>query len=63
MLIIYNWATYPRSFPCDILSNTRVAAPGTLAHRLQQLTARLIQNGREGLEIDKTLLDPPIKFH
>ena len=30
--------------------NTSLAAPGALAHRLQHLTARLIQNGRGGLE-------------
>ena len=30
--------------------NTSLAAPGALAHRLQHLTARLIQNGRQGLE-------------
>ena len=39
------------------LDNTSLAAPGALAHRLQRrpclqhLTARLIQNGRRGLEI------------
>ena len=30
--------------------NTSLAVPGALAHRLQHLTARLIQNGRRGLE-------------
>jgi len=30
--------------------NTSLAAPGALAHRLQHLTARLIQNGRWGLK-------------
>ena len=38
-----------------ILSNTSLAAPGALAHRLQRRTARLIQNGRRGLEIGETL--------
>ena len=28
--------------------NTSLAAPGALAHRLQHLTARLIQNGQQG---------------
>ena len=30
--------------------NTSIAAKGALAHRLQHLTACLIQNGRRGLE-------------
>ena len=32
-------------------TNAILAAPGALAHRLQRRTARLIQNGRRGLEI------------
>ena len=35
--------------------NTSLAAPGALAHRLQHLTARFIQNGQRGPEIGKTL--------
>ena len=36
------------------MKNTSLAAPEALAHRLQHLTARLIQNGEQGLEIGQT---------
>jgi len=35
--------------------NTSLATPGALAHSPQHLDARLIQNGRRGLEIGQTL--------
>ena len=35
--------------------HTSLAEPGALAHRLQNLTARWIQNGRRGLEMGQTL--------
>ena len=40
------------------VTNTSLAAPGALAHRLQRLqhlTACFIQNGRRGPEIGQTL--------
>ena len=40
---------------CGITKNTSLVAPGALAHRLQHLTACLIQNGQWGLEIGQTL--------
>ena len=37
------------------IKDTSIAAPGALAHRLQHLTARFIQNGRQGPELGQTL--------
>ena len=61
--LIFKFCVAGTNEQCEnhFVSNTSLAAPGALAHRLQRpppatpyrlqhLTARLIQNGRRGLE-------------
>ena len=43
------------TFEVIFVKNTSLAAWGALAHRLQHLTACLIQNGQRGLEMGQTL--------